>query len=648
MEPQTAKFKFQVEKIAGKPTSGGVCGVFNKNLSLVDGTTGLLGGCIQVTGEGEDLNGLLHKIFESSCEAIEASEAEILERLKKINVLTQSYVETNSLDFDYIFCFFYKGACYVIRAGEAVGLWVYEQDDTREINIDYGSGLLKEKQIYLIANKDCAELFDFSLLSEPDVNLADVIDGMATEIFAQENALLGAVFVKVSRDDDEVGAKVPVEEKEIMDANNEVAAAEDTGVEDQAEEDASEIGVSDEPVGSVESVTEVAIENEEGQNLAPQKKGRNFLGILSGGIKRILSEIKGVFKGDRVAVGSFRKKLVIGVVVVILILAGSATYTIWQKSNGQKQAEVKFHIDAASAKYNEGVSIIELNKARAKQILIEAQTEVKMALALDSKSAEAKRLEGDIRTKLKETDADGNVELTPFAELSGEVKAIVFNGKNLVAITGSAAFNVDTSGKPTEVVTDLKNVTDATLFDNKLFYTGSDGVFRQAIAGGKAVQVTDFKDAQDIGVFFGNVYLLKFNQVAKLVPIEDGYATATDYLDGTQLFTKNSQMAIDSLIWVTAGENILKYNKGKKIDFTVAGLPGKLGDLGPIFTDGNVQNLYIVDKANSALLIIDKDGNYKKALQASDIGKATSLVVNEAEDTVYLAVEDKILKASLK
>lgn len=646
MELQTAKFKFQVEKIAGKPQSTGACGVFNKNLSLVDGTTGLLSCCVEVSGNQEDLSALLHKIFESSCEAIENSEAEILERLKKINALTQSYIDTNSLDFNYIFCFFYKAACYVIRRGEMVGLWVYEQDDVQEINIDYGSGLLKENQIYLIANKSCTELFDFSVLSEPDISLAEVIDGMATEIFAQENALLGAVFVKVSKDEDEMVEESLAEEQEAADSEGERGELEGTVIDEAAPELQPDMEAENYPE-SAELVNDNAPGTEATDEVLPKKRV-SLLVVFSGGIKRVFLEIKGVFRGDRAAVGSFRKKLVMGAILIVIILAGSATYSIWKKNDAQTRVEVKSHIEAAAAKYNEGVSIIELNKERAKQILIEAQTEVKQALALDAKSEEAKQLEGNIQSKLKETEAGGNIALSSFAELNGEVKAIALNGKNLVALTGSAGFSVDTAGKATDAVKDLKNVEAATLFDNKIFYTGSDGVFRQAISKGKPLAITEFKDAQDIGVFFGNVYLLKSNQVAKLVPIEEGYAAPTDYLDGTQAFTRSSRMAIDSNIWITSGGDILKYNKGKKVDFSVAGLPGKLGDLGPIFTDGNVDNLYVIDKANSVLLIIGKDGNYKKALQAVEIGKANSLVVNENEDTVYLAVGDKVLKASLK
>ena len=132
------------------------------------------------------------------------------------------------------------------------------------------------------------------------------------------------------------------------------------------------------------------------------------------------------------------------------------------------------------------------------------------------------------------------------------------------------------------------------------------------------------------------------------MPIEGGYATPANYLASGGSFTSDSRFAIDSLIWVTNGKKIAKYNKGNSEGFDISGIPGEIGELGPIYTSSAIDNLYVIDKLNSAILVIDKDGNYKKALQAPEFSKATDIAVPDTEDKVLISVDSKVLSASLK
>ena len=61
-----------------------------------------------------------------------------------------------------------------------------------------------------------------------------------------------------------------------------------------------------------------------------------------------------------------------------------------------------------------------------------------------------------------------------------------------------------------------------------------------------------------------------------------------------------------------------------------------------------MDNLYVVDAANEALLAIGKDdGILKKSYQAKEFGKATGLVVDEQAGKIYISVDNKILVADL-
>lgn len=650
--PTQSKFKYQVEKIASAPGEGVEVGVFTKVLTLPEDGEGLLAACILTSGAG-DLGQANHDVFDVAVKEMGKEEEGVLERMGRIGEAVSKYSPDGKVEVDYQLAFFYKGVCYLDRRGEKVQVVVFSDGAVRELSIRNGSGPVASGQVYLIATKTCLELFDFSVLNDEETDLSEVIDGMATELSAQkQTGDIGAVFVRVAPEDSSTDS--------VEDAKEEAEAAPSDHVV-EAEVTENEVTVGDDEVAVTSEKEHVVIAEEAPVPIAVQAPGvgeeqlvprENFLGAIFGKFgmagKRLMAEVRGVAKGDNRAIGSARRKVVILGILVCVILAFSVGVAVWQKQKAQHVAEFKQHLSLAKEKYSEGTAIIELNRARAKKTLIEAQNEVKLALALDSKNADATKLSSDIEAGLKATETGGETKFTEVATVGSGIKAIAISNKNLVVTTGEKVSQVDTSGKVTGAIESLKNVTTAAVFDGRVFYLQEDGVWRQELAGGKAVNVADIKAALDIGVFFGNVYLLKSDQIAKIVPIEGGYAKPTDYLDSKKDFKSSSRMAIDSLIWVTSGDKILKFNRGKQESFEINGITAKVGELSLIYTDGTLDNLYVVDSANSAILVIGKDGTYKKSLQSDELSHATDLVVNDSEDTIYVAVGSKVIKASLK
>lgn len=677
MEDITAVYKYQVEKIVGAASSGVGCGVFNKNVVLPDGSDGLAVGCVRVAGEG-DLDVITQDVFNFEVTILETLGGEgILEPLKGIYPKVEAYIGERKLDVSFVLGFFYKGICYLLRSGDEVLVEVFEPPQSSQLDIKAGSGKLSDGQVYMIATKTCVDLFDFGVLKEGEAELPEVIDGMATEISAREDsAEIAAVFIKVTKEGNSSGTEgtegkegvegvITESTEEVVEETIEEGMTE--GIEGNEDtEESQEVAGGSEKERS-DDVVEVTYENREEmavlaaeepqmamEEQSPSPKsgfgqklkgvGTAALGILA----RVAKEIKGVFKGDRRAIGSFRKKLVLVVVVVVIVLAVSVGLAIKKRNDGVQLAEFKTHYEAASSKYNEGASLLELNKFRAREILVDAQGEVTKALAINSSDADAQKLSGDIENKLKETDVANATTFDKVADVAESIKSLSISGKSLVAVGGKKAYQVNTGGGVTDSISDLQSTAAGIVFDSKLYWVDAAGVWREELGGGTKSTVASKTSALDIGVFFGNVYLLKSDQVAKIVPVENGYADPTDYLKNGQGFKTSSRMAIDTNIWVTDGDKILKFNRGSSEPFEISGLSGKIGELSAIYTDGTLANLYVVDKTNSALLVIDKEGNYKKSLQAKELVDATDLVVNDAEDTVYVAVGSKVVSASLK
>ncbi len=623
VNPNLSELSLAIEKIAGTPSGNFLCAVFNQKVNLTSGDLGTLVGCILARGEGEAIQIASRDVFEFFPKKLEISEEGILETLGSVREAAVKYLEGQDFQIGFIFAFFCKNACFIVKSGEGVKVLVFDPPKSDEITFESGSGPVHPGQLYLIATGKFLESFDPSgFLEKTDIDYGELVDGLATDITAAEgSSQIGAVFVHARGGEEK--AEVHTEE-----------------VPSRAEA----VEEKEQPYG--ETVSEEAA-GESGQEL--QKEPR--IGLLFAGIGKLGSgfwkEIKRLRRGDLGAVLRLRQHVMLVVIGVILVLAASVVFTIWQKGQKAKDLEFGAHLAAANAKFNEGVSLIELNKNRARQDFVEAQNELGAATAIHGSDESAKKLAAEIAAKLKETDVTSNISFEQTAVVSG-VNAISFAAKNIAATNSDKLFIVNTSSKTADEVKGAGGGISSTVFDNKAFILTGGGILRQDLAGGAPTKIQVSAGGQDIGVFFGNVYVLFGNKIAKITPIEGGYAPETDYLAAKTDFLPSSRFAIDGSIWVTKGDKILKFTRGTQEDFQISGLSAKTGELGPIYTDGTLDNLYVVDRTNSALLVIAKDGTYKKAYQAPEFGKASDILVTDDASTLYAAVDGKVVSASIK
>jgi len=598
-----------IEKIAGTPTGNYYCAVFNKKVNLTSGDLGTLAGCILAQGgDGEVIAAASRDVFEFFPKKLEISEEGILETLENAKEAASKYLAGQDYQMSFVFAFFFKDACYIVRFGDLVKILVFDPPKSDEITFEEGSGPARGGQLYLIATVKFLENFDASgFLQNVDIDYGELVDGLATDITAAEGAgAIGAVFICLK------------------------------GAEGEAES-------SEEEVPSV-----VAEETESLQILDEETKAEGAMGgRLKGFGAGLLRELKRLRRGDLGAIARLRQHVMLIVIGVVLVLALSVVFTLWQNQKKAKDMEFGNHMAAANAKYSEGISLLELNRARARGDFVDAQNEVARAQAIHKDDGGSKKLASDIAAKLKETDVTANISFSDVASVSG-VNAISFAGKNIAAASGDKLFSIDPSSKSASEVKGAGGGTSSVVFDNKAFVLTSAGIVRQDLAGGTPTKIQVSSGGQDIGVFFGNVYVLSTGKIAKIVPVVDGYAPETDYLTAKTDFLPSSRFAIDGSIWVTRGDKVLKFTRGNGENFTISGLPGKLGELGPIYTDATLGDLYVLDKTNSALLVISKDGTYKKAYQAPEFAKASDILVTDDASTLYVAVDGKVISASIK
>ena len=389
-----------------------------------------------------------------------------------------------------------------------------------------------------------------------------------------------------------------------------------------------------------------AAQKEEGQRVKGSGLALGAKNLFAKASNALVLEIRKIKSGEGLAILRLRRNLVLVVAVILIILAISAGFAVKGKKDRQTAAAFNDYLLTASTKFSEGEAILTLNRDRSREILVQAQDEVNKALSINPKDTKALELKGKIDAKLKDSENLSGLSFSVLAEASEPLVTLATLGKNIVGAGSGNLFIFDSAGKS---VGEVAGVSQKSVFgfNDSVFILADDGVYKVNLASEKSEKVAEGKNAFDVVVFVGNVYLLSTSTIYKYVPVEGGYVASADYLQGTN-FDNSSRMAIDGSVWVTAGEKIFRYLKGVDQNFAISGLSSANGQFGKIYTTADMDNLYVVDTANKALLVIGKDdGIFKKSYQAKEFGSATGLVVDESAGKIYISVDNKILQADL-
>src|SRR3989344_1658615 len=639
----------QIEKITGQANDVACCGVFSSRVSFGDGSIGTLVSCILVKGAGSsDGAKQVKEIFDLANKKLEGAQTGSLDALVKAGEISKEYNSSKNLDASFSLILFYKSASYIFRSGSKVKVWVYFGASAQELSFENGSGHLKEGQIILIATEKFLSSFDLNdTLKEEDVNLEEVVDGLATEISAKDDqSEIGAALVLVKEAADAKAAIEDTQDETLekvdddvqLDTSHEIAAGEPAIIETSAVEQPD----LESSFGQEADEREPAPDAKE--NRTSQPKLGNFLPKIAGAIGSEVSKLK---RGDIRAIFRLKRNIVAGALVVLLVLALSAFFSLRGNADPQTQSEFNAYLSSASSKYEEGLALLGLNQEKARGILIEADSAVKGALEIEPKDEQALALESKISAKLKETENLASVNFSTVVEVDGQLVSLSKNGENLVGLTGGKVHLIDVASQSADEIDGQSGARSAFVYDSKAFIFDGKDVSRVDFATGASDKIIEGQQAQDINVFLGNVYLLGADQIFKYVPIENGYAESVNYLNQKEQFSTNSRLVIDGSIWVSSGSEVFQYLRGDKQGFAISGLSTPVGNLGLIYTDSQVENIYVVDSQNSALLVINKDGVYTKAYQSAEFAGASGLVVDEDNGKFYVAVGSKVLEGEL-
>lgn len=343
---------------------------------------------------------------------------------------------------------------------------------------------------------------------------------------------------------------------------------------------------------------------------------------------------------------SLRSRVVIGsaLAVVAVIFVWSVVFGYQRRQAAESRRKIDEVSKLIDKKTSEAEEIAFLNMDRAMDLLKESRAAVaELKTSLDNGfKTDIALLEKKIQDKENIIVQKEEKEPAEFYDLALEDKNAkgdrMFLSGDKIAIldtTAKTIYNFDAAKKSLEKSRNdaVAKATLVGVFRGALyFYVPGDGVFvfdddtkvRNLIKNDP-----DWGSIDDMAFFAGNIYLLdgKAGNVYKYVPAGAGFGPKSSYFIGTKPdLTGANSLKIDASVYVGLQKKVMKFTRGLEDQFQAA-FPTADVVIHGIYTDEETEMLYVWDKKNASIYVLDKKGGYNRQIKAGILGKAADFLV---------------------
>ena len=352
------------------------------------------------------------------------------------------------------------------------------------------------------------------------------------------------------------------------------------------------------------------------------------------------------------------------IALVLMLVFGVSLVLAGKKRQKTKQEEkLTQTLEEVNYRYDEAMELIELNPLRAKSLLKDAQETIKL-FEVESEEALSEEMV-ELMTKVEEAlgsvsreyEVESASEWFDFSLVKDGFKASDFeveDSKLLVWDKDSkAVIELDLSSKASRIVVGGDKVDGGDLVGlagERGFVVSRDKATVIDVEDSDVVaEVAEdsWGDVVDAVGFSSNLYLLdgtSDGQIYKYMGVTSGLSGKRSYLTGDSYdFSEAISMAIDGSVWVLFKDGtIVKYVRGVKDSFVVAGLDKEFEEPIKIFTSPEVDNLYILDRKSMRVVVISKSGEYQSQYVWPGIAGVSDLVVSEELSKIFLLTTEKV------
>jgi hypothetical protein len=155
----------------------------------------------------------------------------------------------------------------------------------------------------------------------------------------------------------------------------------------------------------------------------------------------------------------------------------------------------------------------------------------------------------------------------------------------------------------------------------------------------------------NISVYNRRLYSLdtQNNRVYKHDAIKTGFSTGKEWTKNNATDIKTGvDLTVDGDIFVLgeAGQ-VYKFTSGAAQQFAINGLDPELKSADHIWTYNDLNYIYILDSAGKRIIVLDKTGQLKTQITATEFSHPTSMIVDEQKSTAYVLDSNKLYQVSL-
>ena len=466
-------------------------------------------------------------------------------------------------------------------------------------SIKAASGFLQNDDVIVLQTKQFTDIFPSEVISSSIDHQppSEVAETLAPKLHSHEKEQSGAAAIVVS-----------------------YKAASDLDIPPEEEQKEEEKPKEEEEIGGEDQFPQASIE----------VKSSNYLSKLNSYIPALFEKIK----IPRTKELTHSKKLFLTVAVIIAVVFVSSIFLANKKQNDAKtQALFAQVYPQAQKKYDEGESLLGLNQN----------------LAHDSFQQSQKILE-DGKSKFPKNSAQEKQILA----LLDKVNQALNSSSGVTSVSANQVDNNISAILASEIKNPGANYF--TQDDKNIYFSDSNGISSVPKTGGNAkviIKPSDLpKNIGGLGVYYGNIYALDKDgkQINKFIQTSGGFSKASYFATGVSPDLSNATaLTIDGSIWVLFSDgSIEKFTKGNADNFSVTGLDKGFSAPTRIYTTVDFSNVYILDKGNSRIVVLDKNGVYKAQYQAPVLKNASDFEVLEADKKIYVLSGGKVYQVDLK
>ncbi len=362
---------------------------------------------------------------------------------------------------------------------------------------------------------------------------------------------------------------------------------------------------------------------------------------------------------------SKEKRLTFFVTIIICFILFWSVLSGYQRRqieiNNKKIKQVR---ELINQKLNQAEDVAFLNIEQARALVEEAKGDLnelkkELKISKNKKNTQIEDLENLIREKENKIVKKEEKNYTEFYDLAvddqnAKINKVTLDEENLLILDNDngVVYSLSLTKKSLNKIRnkEIKNSLFITGYEGKIFFYVKDKGIYQIDEQEKIKKVLE-KDPDwgEIGAIFSynkNLYLVdkKKNQIYKYLPTEVGYGSKNNYLKSPSdsLFDINS-VAVDGSIYLGFSKYILKFTLGEKDEF-FNDFPNENLKIKKIYTDKNLERVFVWDQNEGKVYLMTKNGRYEKQIESLIFKQAKDFVVHQ--DKVYLILGKKIYQVT--